>query len=629
MQRPKGKIQNVSPHLVAIRVRGILVMAFCLLFLCAIACRLAYVQAKYPERFENLSCFENSRAGIIPASRGRIFDSRNRPLVDNRTVFRLFVNPSLVPDELRNDLINGLVRELDVDPEWASVAVNRRDSTHQVLVSDMSREQIERFENLSCTGEEGEIFREVGVMEIESRVYPEGSIAGPVLGFTGTRDTGQVGLWGLESCFNDLLSGTPGEYADLRDQRGRRIPGSRIEVTPPLSGSDIYLTVNADIQALAESALQDGIDRTGARGGTAIITEPLTGEVRALVSLPAVDPANFGEYLENEQALFSSSTCLAYEPGSVMKVFTIAAGLEDGVIARDSILHVTNGPLYFSGKKVRDHEYPAPDLSIYDIIVHSSNRGSALVALELGYDALLHHLKDFGFGTRTCLSMPAEPSGNLKENFPRIYEIDLATMGFGHGITVTPLQIVQAMSVFANEGTLVPLRLIDRIVPPTGNPQVTPAGITRSVISSHTANIVEEFMVGVVEEGTAMQAASNWPCAGKTGTAHKVNPEGGYFEDVYYSTFVGYGPLPDPQWMILVILDEPVAPYYGGAACGPVFREIFNGLMLRDSGTFSTISSTPAISDSDVTVVESTVEEEVLTLGEYVINHDPFQDGSE
>ena len=422
---------------------------------------------------------------------------------------------------------------------------------------------------------------QIGVEQKEVRYYPNGALAIPVLGFTSSWEDGQVGLWGLEAKYNDDLSSKPGSYEDLRDQRGQRVPDTRQETVSPKYGSDLVLTLDADVQALAESALC-GLSETQAKGGVIVVTEPSTGNVLALASLPGPDLSNF-DYNRDKDKLFSRSTALSYEPGSVMKVFTIATALEDGAINSNAVLHVTRGPLRIGGWPVPDDDYPPEDyMSLRDVVVHSSNRGAALVALGLGHERLIAGLEKFGFGTRTQLNMPGEPMGNLKQTMNPFPQIDLADMGFGHGITGSPLQVAQGIGVFANDGVLVPLRLLEgKRDPVTGELTESPQSQPTRVFGEATSNIMRDFMIGVVEEGTAIPAKTAWICAGKTGTAEKI--ENGHYVNKYYSTFAGYGPVPNPKWVIVVILDDPSGGnYFGGSTAGPIYKSLFTALMVRE-----------------------------------------------
>ncbi|MCX6647684.1 MAG: penicillin-binding protein 2 [bacterium] len=637
----KRKTQTSAPagnsYLYALQLRAVLIMSICLTLLGIGSIRLGIVQAKYPERLQSLQCFQPRRTGVIPASRGRIYDNQMRPLADNRLVSSLFVNPSRVPEDLREPLVNGLRLYLNCDPDQTREALNDSDSTRKILTPEMSQDDINKFNSIPYSEENLEIFREVGIWNREARVYPLGPLAGPVIGFTSARDGGQVGLWGLEGSCDDVLSGRPGEYEDLRDQHGNRIPGSRHEITSPRNGTDIILTLDADVQALAESYLADGLENTGAKSGTVIITKPQTGDILALVSLPGLDPSDFSEYIENEEAMFSRATCLSFEPGSVLKIFTFAAALEEDVIQPDSTFAVGMGPLSFHGGRVPDHQYDFPVIDLRYAVVHSSNRAAGLVARNLGRDRFIPWLSTFGFGQKTGLDMPGEPAGDLKLWMERMPEIDLVDAGFGQGIAVTPLQLIQAMSAFANDGMLVPVRLIGaRFDPAWGQIVDVPLSQGYRVLTPSTAETMEEFMVGVIDEGTAVQAKTDWVCAGKTGTSQQVNPEGGYFDHQFFSTFMGYGPVDDPEWIILVILDAPEYPYFGGAACGPIFKNIFNALMLRNGGNRSIPGLVEA--ENQVTVPEPETETDTVpavendppfeTLGGFVISHDPFSDST-
>ena len=606
------------------RFRSGILLIVCLLFLATTAARLWYVQATYAEKFESLDCFDNLRTGQIPASRGKIFDSRGRTLADNRTVYTLFVNPQRVEDDLRTALAGQLVDRFGLDPVAVQSALQDTGSTYRPLIREMTRDDVAKFESPEIQVELGELFKEVGIQEREARVYPQGGIAGPVIGFTGKRDDGQVGLWGLENTYDDILTGRPGWYEDLRDQRGMRIPGTRREIAVARDGSDLHVTIDAEIQRIAEEALERGVKNTDSIGGTIVITDPSTGNVLALATNPTFNPSQYLEHLEDQAALFSSATCLSYEAGSVMKIFTFSAALEDGIIDTSTTWDVGMGPIRIGGWPIPDHEYVVPVHSLEYAVVHSSNRAAALTAIEFDADTLMNWFKSFGFGSKTPVNFPGEPCGNLKESFRPLPKIDLADMGFGHGIAVTPLQLAQAVSVFANDGILVPIRLVEkRFDPSTGITLENPSGEPRRVISSGTAEIMLDYMIGVVDEGTATSAKTEWTCAGKTGTAQKVGPDGKYYSNKMYATFAGFGPIPNPRYLIVVILDEPSWPYYGGYRCGPVFRDLFNGLMLRDGEPIPqdrevVTADSPAQNDDDASSDQDDSE------NEFVISKSPF-----
>jgi cell division protein FtsI/penicillin-binding protein 2 len=221
----------------------------------------------------------------------------------------------------------------------------------------------------------------------------------------------------------------------------------------------------------------------------------------------------------------------------------------------------------------------------------------------------------FGFGAKTLLDMPGEPTGDLKEWLTPFPEIDLADMGFGQGITGSPIQLAQGMGVFANGGTLVPLRLLRARKDPGCAQELDcdPSQPT-TVFSQATAGTMQNFMIGVIEEGTAQPAKSAWIAAGKTGTAQKINPAGGYCSNKFFSTFAGYGPIPNPKYVIVIILDEPGGlNYYGGSACGPIFQQLFTALMVRDG--------IPPQRDPDAAPATSHAAQVVHTT--YIPNNDP------
>ena len=630
----------ISPELVELnrlKVRARRLMLVCLLMLVYATAGLIVAQIRYPDLIKQIACFQLNRSGAIPSSRGRILDCKNIPLVDNRIVSSLFVNPSLVDDSGREELAALLSGNFHRDIYDMRETLSRTSSTRQILVDEMTGSELEQLGRLKKGRHTGRLMKEVGVMARETRYYPTGPVASPLLGFTTSRDEGQVGLWGIEEQYDDVLTGRPGEYSDVRDQRGRRVPFSRQEITTPRYGTDLVLTLDSEIQALAESALSAGLLETNAIGGAIVVTEPSTGNVLALASLPTFDPANTADFDSAKEKYFSRSTALSYEAGSVMKIFTVAGGLEEKVINSESFLHVTQHPLRFGKHVVPDHVYPKiDDMNIRQVVVDSCNRGAAIVATLLGHKRLQGWLHKFGFGSQTPLVLPGEPGGNLKESMNPFPEIDLANMGFGQGITVSPLQLAQALGVFANGGTLVPIRLVKARRDPSCNELVNMSPSEPvPVLSPEIAKTMQDFMTGVVEEGTATAARNGWVCAGKTGTAQKV-VGGQYCDGQFYATFTGYGPIPNPKWVIVVILDEPHPIHFGGAACGPIYKRLFEALMIREGiPPERNADGSPKIAVPVQTAAVTTQptgddsQDDLVTNAKgYVISSDPFDSGS-
>jgi cell division protein FtsI/penicillin-binding protein 2 len=243
--------------------------------------------------------------------------------------------------------------------------------------------------------------------------------------------------------------------------------------------------------------------------------------------------------------------------------------------------------------------------------------------MRLGYDSLDTWLRKFGFGSATGVGFPSEPAGDLKEWMPRVPDIDLANMGFGHGIRISPLQLAQAVGVIANGGVLAPLRLVkarrDPVVP--GQVLFDPRPTVR-VLDPSVASTLQDFMIGVIEEGTSTAAKTEWNCAGKSGTAQKPLPEPqkGYYTNRFFGTFAGYGPVPNPRYVITVILDEPAVPHYGGAACGPIFRHLFTALMLHDG------TPPQRVLDGNTAPLQSRSRgSEQPEPGEFVLARNPFE----
>ncbi|HEX9746331.1 MAG TPA: penicillin-binding protein 2 [bacterium] len=591
---------------------------------------LLLVYPRHQQDIKSMRSFKTDREGIIPASRGRILDRNHEPVAENRIVARLFVNPSRVDPDLRYPLIQALMEHFTLDE--GAIADNLTDPScrFRILCEDLPSEQENWFYDHRWDPFYNDILQEVGILYEEERVYPNGEFAGPVIGYTGDNSKG---LGGMELKLDLVMAGRPGLYTDVRDQRGNRVPGTRHVEVEERNGTDIVLTLDNEIQKIAWYALYDGILDTGAKGGAVIVTDPRTGDIRAMVSLPAYEPSHYQDYLDDEYSMFNRPACLSYEAGSVMKVFTFAAGLEEEVISEDQNFHVGHGRLYFGNYSVPDHTYSYdPDVSLRDSVVHSCNRAAALTSTWLGRDTITDWFHRFGFGVKTDIAFPGEPSGNLKESLTFFSRIDLANMGFGHGITCSPLQLVQGFSAFANDGYIVPLRLVDARIDPEAGTEITmPYCDPQQVLSHDVAELMNRFMVETVEDGTATQARTQWTSAGKTGTAQKLDDTGHYAANRFYATFVGYGPVPDPRWLILVVLDEPQRPnHFAGTASGPVYKAIFSALMLKygDDNSVREI----VIPEEEVSVNESVIDDDIdgtkmIGDDEIVYSPDPFNDG--
>jgi cell division protein FtsI (penicillin-binding protein 3) len=411
----------------------------------------------------------------------------------------------------------------------------------------------------------------IGFVKETKRFYPNSEVAAHVIGFTG-RDP--EGLEGVELKFNSLILGSTGYLVTERDALGRDIGVNRQIVTKSSKGANIVLTLDKNIQYIAEKELAKAVTDSRASTGMALVMEPQTGKILAMANYPNFNPNSFRQY--PVQSLRNRVVADSFEPGSTLKVFLIAAALEEKIVSPNDSFNCENGRYSIGGRTIHDtHKYGT--LKVSEILKYSSNIGSAKIGSRLGQQRLYSYLKNFGFGTRSGIELPGEAPGLLRER-SQWYGIDLATISFGQGISISALQLATAISAVANGGSLMKPYIIDRVTDDNGNvlQQFSPQ-TRRRVVSPQTAHALTRMMEGVTDEGgTGMKGSvEGYGVAGKTGTAQKVDPlTKAYSASKRTASFVGFVPAEHPRLTIVVVVDEPRTNSYGGIVAAPAFSEI-------------------------------------------------------
>jgi cell division protein FtsI (penicillin-binding protein 3) len=392
------------------------------------------------------------------------------------------------------------------------------------------------------------------------RYYPDGEVAAQLIGITDVDDRGQEGI---ELAYQDWLSGKPGSRRVIKDRLGRVVEDAE-PLRAPIEGRDLALSIDRKLQYLAYRELKAAVLRERAHAGEIVVLDVKTGEVLALANLPAFNPNNRAT-LDVRRSRNRAITD-AFEPGSTLKPFTVAAALEAGVIRPNTMLQTAPGYLVVGDATIHD-AHPEGMLTVTQVLQKSSNVGAAKLALALPRESLWKIFAGAGFGSVSQLGFPGEVAGRLR-SYQHWRPIEQATMSYGHGISVSLLQLARAYTVFATEGTLQPLTLVRHEDAVSG----------QRVISAQTAAAVRSMLEMVVKPGGTAPRASvlGYRVAGKTGTAHKL--EGHlYASDRYVSTFVGMAPASDPRLVIAVMLDEPSnGQYYGGVVAAPVFSRVMS-----------------------------------------------------
>ncbi|MFM8338543.1 MAG: peptidoglycan D,D-transpeptidase FtsI family protein, partial [Fluviibacter sp.] len=394
-----------------------------------------------------------------------------------------------------------------------------------------------------------------------SRFYPSGEMVAHMVGFTGKDDRGQEGV---ELAFENRLIGKPGERTVIKDRRGQIVEEVGSE-RPPQDGDDIELAIDSKIQFIAFNALRNAAEKFNAKGGSVIVADIKTGEILALANWPTYNPNNRSQLSGGQ--LRNRAVTDSFEPGSTMKPFIAALALDRGKYKFDSIINCAPGKMTIGSATISD-AHPHGALTLAQVIQKSSNIGATKIALGFPSEDMWTMMSKVGFGKPLGLGFPGEVGGRLRP-WQTWKPIEQATMSYGHGVSVTVVQLAHAYSVFGRDGDVVPLSLIKTNGAVAGQP----------VFAPETSRQVRQMLEMVVSpEGTANKAAvPGYRVGGKTGTAHKL--VGGRYANKYLASFVGIGPISDPRLVVGVVVDEPVGAHYGGDVAGPVFSEVMGGAL--------------------------------------------------
>jgi cell division protein FtsI (penicillin-binding protein 3) len=396
------------------------------------------------------------------------------------------------------------------------------------------------------------------------RFYPKGSLGAQVLGYVGMDDKG---LAGLEYGLDKEIRGTPGRVLVDTDARRKSFHSTEWQGTP---GDNVVLTLDENIQYIAEKALDEAVKKWKAADGIAIVQNPSTGEILAMASSPTFDPNYYAR--SKPRDWINRAIGWIYEPGSTFKIVTVSAALQEGLARPRDVIDCQMGSIVLAGHTIHDHK-PYGDLTVEQVLVNSSDVGAIKLGLRLGSDRLYRYIQDFGFGSDTDIRLPGEERGLLKPP-DRWSGISVGEISMGQEVGVTPLQMVSAYSAIANGGMLIRPRIVRDVYRGEQHEPAPPAA-SRRVVSARTAQIMRDMFEKVVKEGTGKSAQlAGYTAAGKTGTAQKIDASGTYSKSHYIASFIGFAPVHRPAVTILVVIDSPVGAIYGAEVAAPVFKSI-------------------------------------------------------
>ncbi len=529
--------------------------------------RLIHLQVAMHDEYTALAASKHSERKVIYARRGTIQDIGGEILAANDPVRTLVIDGSLVNDVEQLAFLlaeplgmkrDGLRQKLRTDSRYLVL----KKKVPEFVAMDIRREML-------SLGLRGIMFEK----EAE-RIYPNGDMLSHVLGFTNHENTG---VQGVELVMDNYLRGHNGVRFIERDRTGKELVAYRGQETPAKNGCNVRLTVDMGLQNIVETELDEACENFMPEWATVILMRPQTGEILALANRPTFDP-NFITHKTKPEQMKNRAIIDMYEPGSVFKIVGAAAALNEGLVDTNTLIFCENGRFKWGGRTLRDH-HGYGSLSVSEILMKSSNIGSAKLAIQLGDQRFYEYVRRFGFGERTGISLPGEIGGVVHPPH-RWSKISITRMPMGHEIGTTPLQIATSMSVIANGGELMMPQIIHEITDEQGKivTQFEPVPVRR-VVSKSAAEKVRDALVTVVSRGGTAPLAKvpGFKVAGKTGTAEKVNPKGGYFSHKYVSSFVGFMPAENPAFVGLVVFDDPktaAGQYYGGFTAAPVFSRI-------------------------------------------------------
>lgn len=508
-----------------------------------------YLQSLHKEFLQKKGDARYSRALVLQAHRGKITDRNGELLAISSPVESVWLSPPDVDINKQQKILLANILKIKVKDIDKKIANREREFVY--LKRRISPELAAKVMSLKISG--------VFLQREYKRFYPAGDVTAHLVGFTGIDDNGQEGF---ELAKNSLLSGKAGSRRVIQDRQGHIVEDLEA-VKVPQDGQDLELSIDRRLQYLAFRELSKAVEKHQAKAGAVVILDAKTGEVLAMVNLPTYNPNN---PINIKGKTRNRAITDIFEPGSTMKAITASAAMQFGDFTPETKIQTAPGFMTIGPATIRDsHEHGI--LSVSEVIQKSSNVGSSKMALSLKKEELWSTFNQLGFGSRANIGFPGEASGILRP-YKTWRPIEQATMSYGHGISVTLLQLARAYTVFANEGEIKPVSLTKLKEPSVGH----------QVFSAKVANDVKAMLELVVQPGgTALRAqVAGYRVGGKTGTAHKIGPKG-YEEDKYVASFVGIAPASNPRLIMAVMIDEPNIEndqYYGGVAAAPVFAAV-------------------------------------------------------
>ncbi|MFC2144906.1 peptidoglycan D,D-transpeptidase FtsI family protein [Actinomycetota bacterium] len=537
-----------------------------ILFLIAfslISYRLVSIQYLDASKYQGYAQFQHTDEFKLYSKRGKILDRNGIELAISLIEKTVYANPQEVLDpSYQAEVLSGL---LNINKEELESKLGDKDLGFVYLKRKIAAEEAEEIARLGLHG--------IYIQDETKRYYPQEQLAAQIIGFTGTDNNG---LYGVEIQYESILRGVDGKAVAEKDVFGNILPGNIKSYIDPVDGKDIMLTIDSQIQYITEKNLEEVCVKYNAPGATAIVMDPNSGEIFAMATYPGFDPNNYQDY--EAEVYKAGGISFTYEPGSTFKIINVAGALENNTVGKDQVFDLPSS-IRVSDRVIKElFRTSNIQLSTREIVQHSSNVGAVILALSMGDKLYWENINEFGFGQATGIELPGEENGILHD-YKTWPASTIGALAIGQSISVTPLQLLRAVSSIANGGYLVRPTIIKEIELNRDSGSEEPHNNMTEIISSSTAGTVKEIMLAVVENGTGINAQIDGVgVCGKTGTAEKANKNGiGYSEGRSITSFVGFAPYEDPKVAIIVVVDEPTGKertVWGGTVAAPIFKII-------------------------------------------------------
>jgi len=582
------------------------VVAVLIIIMMLFGLRLIEIQAIRAQEYVEKVDIELNKSATLLAPRGAIFDKNGVELARSISAVNIAVDQTVVNDPINAAKLvapilglneSELILNLTGQRRYVLIAKNIEPSKWRDVYAALTAYNIAILKT-----PEGISKRIGGFVPERSyiREYPTGKLSSSLVGII--NDQG-AGASGIESSLNSILTGTNGKYV-YANGRGNIIPGSEQIRTEAKSGTSIRLTIDRDVQWVAQNAISQAVAAARAESGTVIVMDPKTGHILAQASAPTFDPNNSESITQNR--LRNPSVQEVYEPGSTGKVITVAAALEEKLVTPNTVFSIPYS-LQVAGETFRDHEkHPLQRLTTTGLLAVSSNTGSIKLGQALGKDALYSYLKKFGIGENTNSKLPGESAGILHP-VKDWSGTSLPTIAFGQGYSVTAMQATSVFATIANDGVRVKPTILAGLVDQTGKFTASEKSESIQVLSQQTAQSLRKMMESVVSpNGTAPSAAiEGYRVAGKTGTAERYNSNCGCYSG-YTASFIGFAPADQPKYVVNVTIQDPKGMHWGGVLAGPVFKKVMSFVLQNQR-----IKPTP-VSETHLSLTEAALKSKIL-----------------